>query len=63
MKIYKVDYLAYVRKNKSSVHNDVSVVSGGGAEMGSSFCRRRREREPISGASYLTNLQQILGRA
>jgi general secretion pathway protein D len=36
-KNYKIDYLSYIRKNKSSVNNDVSVVSGDGADSGSKF--------------------------
>lgn len=36
-KTYKIDYLSYIRRNKSSVNNDVSVVSGEGADSGSKF--------------------------
>lgn len=36
-KTYKVDYLSYIRKNKSTIKNDVSVVTGNGAGTGSNF--------------------------
>ena len=36
-KIYKIDYLSYIRTNASSVRNDIAVVSGDGADTGSSF--------------------------
>lgn len=57
--IYKINYLSYVRKNASSVGNDVSVVSGGGADTGSKF-----KAESISEADFWgeldKNLTQIL---
>jgi general secretion pathway protein D len=36
-KSYKIDYLSYVRSNSSQISTDVSVVSGDGANTGSSF--------------------------
>ena len=36
-KAYKIDYLSYIRTNKGSVRNDIAVVSGDGADTGSSF--------------------------
>ncbi len=36
-KTYKLDYLAFVRNSSSQVSNDISVVSGDGADTGSSF--------------------------
>ncbi len=36
-KIYKVSYLNYVRTSSGSIRNDVNVVSGDGADTGSSF--------------------------
>lgn len=57
---YKVDYLSYVRKNTSSIRNDISVVTGSGANTGSGF-----EAASTSEANFweelTTNLQQILG--
>jgi len=35
--IYKINYLALTRTNSSSIQNDISVVSGEGADTGSSF--------------------------
>ncbi len=57
--IYKINYLSYIRKNSSSVSNDVSVVSGGGADTGSKF-----KADAVSEADFWreldTNLTQIL---
>src|SRR5690606_32364939 len=36
-KRYKIDYLSYVRSTSRSVQNSVSVVSGEGADTGSSY--------------------------
>lgn len=61
-KVYKTDYLSYVRSNKGSIRSNVSVVSGGGADSGSSF-----EAATSSEADFWKeldrNLQQILGGA
>jgi len=58
--IYKVNYLNYVRKNTSSISNDVSVVTGEGADTGSKF-----KAEATSDADFWgevdTNLTQIMG--
>ena len=35
--IYKVNYLALTRTNSGSIRNDISVVSGEGADTGSTF--------------------------
>lgn len=35
--IYKVNYLNYVRSNTSSINNNVAVVTGSGADTGSTF--------------------------
>lgn len=57
--IYKINYLSYVRSNTSTVSNDVSVVSGGGADTGSKF-----KADSVSEADFWgeldTNLTQIL---
>ncbi len=59
-KNYKIDYLAYVRKNKSTIKNDVAVVTGGGAGTGSNF-----SSEATSEADFWkevdTGIAQILG--
>lgn len=36
-KQYKLDYLSFVRTNSSEINTDISVVSGEGADTGSSF--------------------------
>ena len=36
-KTYKIDYLSYIRSNQSAISTDVSVVSGDGADTGSTF--------------------------
>tara|TARA_Y100000590_G_scaffold428865_3_gene540721 strand:+ start:19899 stop:21710 length:1812 start_codon:yes stop_codon:yes gene_type:complete len=36
-KIYKLDYLSFIRENSSTIDTSVSVVSGEGADTGSSF--------------------------
>lgn len=57
--IYKINYLSYVRSNSSTVSNDVSVVSGGGADTGSKF-----KADAVSESDFWgeldTNLTQIL---
>lgn len=59
-KTYKIDYLSYVRKNTSSIRNDISVVTGSGANTGSGF-EAASESEADFWAELETNLQQILG--
>ena len=61
-KIYKIDYLSYVRKNKSTVRNDVSVVSGQNANTGSGY-EVAAESESDFWGELSSNLQQILGAA
>ncbi|MCM2343862.1 MAG: type II and III secretion system family protein, partial [Alphaproteobacteria bacterium] len=51
-KNYKLDYLSYIRKNKSSIKNDVAVVTGDGAGTGSKF-----ETEATSEADFWAELQ------
>lgn len=36
-KVYKVDYLSYIRSNTGNIRNDIGVVQGEGADTGSSF--------------------------
>lgn len=61
-KVYKVDYLSYIRTNKGNIRNDVGVVQGEGADTGSSF-----EASSTSEADFWgeleVNIQQILGSA
>ncbi len=59
-KTYKIDYLSYIRTNKSTIKNDVAVVTGGGAGTGSNF-----SSEATSEANFWKELEagltQILG--
>lgn len=57
---YKIDYLNYVRQNASSIRNDVSVVSGEGANTGSSF-EASSESEADFWGELTVNLEQIVG--
>ena len=61
-KTYKIDYLSYIRTNTGSIRNNVSVVSGDGADSGSAF-----EASTTSEADFWAELdgglQQILGGA
>ena len=61
-KTYKIDYLSYIRKNKSTIKNDVAVVTGNGAGTGSNF-----QSESTSEADFWlemeTGIAQILGVA
>lgn len=59
-KNYKIDYLSYVRKNKGSIRNDVSVVSGTGANTGSDF-EASTESETDFWGELEYNFGQILG--
>ncbi|MCB1556580.1 MAG: type II and III secretion system family protein [Alphaproteobacteria bacterium] len=59
-KTYKIDYLSYVRKNESAVQNDIGVVTGEGANTGSSF-KMDSQGEADFWKELETNLTQILG--
>ncbi len=59
-KNYKVDYLSFIRKNKGSIRNDVSVVSGEGTDTGSNF-EAASESEADFWGELEVNLAQILG--
>jgi general secretion pathway protein D len=61
-KTYKIDYLNYVRSNTGSVRNDIAVVSGDGADTGSTF-RASIESEADFWGELEANVQQILGNA
>lgn len=57
---YKINYLAYVRTNESTVSNNISVVSGEGADTGSSFSATAKSEANFWG-ELETNLTQLLG--
>lgn len=59
-KLYKIDYLSYIRTNKGSIRNDINVVSGDGADTGSAF-EATTSSESNFWAELDSNLQQILG--
>lgn len=57
---YKIDYLSYIRKNKGSIRNNISVVSGEGADTGSGY-EAVGESEANFWGELDAGLQQILG--
>ena len=59
-KTYKIDYLNYIRQNTSSIKNDVSVVSGEGANTGSKFEAAGKSEADFWGELQNT-MTQILG--
>ncbi len=59
-KTYKVDYLSFIRSNQGSVTTSVSVVSGEGADTGSSYSSSSDSTADFWGELEL-NLTQILG--
>jgi len=61
-KIYKIDYLNYVRSNTGSVRNNIAVVSGDGADTGSTF-EATIESEADFWGELGANIGQILGNA
>ncbi len=60
-KVYKIDYLSYIRNNKSGVSNDLSVSSSGdgGVKSGSNF-QTSSESESDFWGELETNLEQIV---
>lgn len=56
---YKIDYISYIRTNSSSISTDVSVVSGEGADTGSTFSTSAESTSDFWG-ELDTNLQLIL---
>lgn len=58
-KVYKIDYLSYIRKAKSSVSNNISVVSGDGSDSGSNF-EASSESEANFWGELEANLDQIV---
>jgi MSHA biogenesis protein MshL len=59
-KLYKIDYLSYIRTNKGNIRNDIAVVSGDGADTGSAF-EATTESESNFWGELDSNMQQILG--
>jgi len=57
--IYKINYLALVRTNESSISNDISVVSGDGTNTGSNY-EARNESTIDFWAELETNLTQLV---
>lgn len=62
IKNYKIDYLNYIRSSSSSVTNDISVVSGDGADSGSTFTAEAESESDFWG-ELEANMQQILAAA
>jgi len=59
-KIYKINYLNYIRRNSGSIRNDVSVVSGEGTNTGSSFEAASESMADFWG-ELEQNMTQLLG--
>lgn len=59
-KLYKIDYLSYVRTTSGGIRNDVNVVSGEGSDTGSNF-EATSSSEINFWGELETNLEQILG--
>jgi len=60
IKTYKIDYLSFIRSNAGSVSTNVSVVSGEGADTGSTYSASSDSTSDFWGELEL-NLTQILG--
>lgn len=61
-KTYKVEYLNYIRTNTGSIRNNIAVVSGDGADTGSTF-EATIESEADFWGELEANVTQILGNA
>ncbi|PCI56921.1 MAG: type II and III secretion system family protein [Alphaproteobacteria bacterium] len=59
IKNYKIDYLSFIRSNSGNVSTTVSVVSGEGADTGSSYIASSESTSDFWGELEL-NLEQIL---
>ncbi len=59
-KLYKIDYLSYIRTNSGSISNNVAVVSGQGADTGSRYKAETRSEADFWG-ELTANMDQILG--
>lgn len=60
-KLYKIDYLSYVRTSDSSMTSNISVVSGEGVNTGSSFDVGAQSESDFWG-ELEANLEQIINR-
>lgn len=58
-KVYKIDYLSYIRSNTGSISNNISVVSGDGADSGSDFAASSTSEADFWGELEV-NLEQII---
>lgn len=58
-KLYKIDYLSYIRTNSGAISNNVAVVSGEGADTGSRYQATSSSESDFWG-ELTTNLDQIL---
>ncbi len=58
-KLYKIDYLSYVRSTKSSISNNVAVVTGEGTDTGSNFTASSESEADFWG-ELETNLTHII---
>lgn len=58
-KVYKIDYLSYIRTNTSGIRSDVAVVSGEGADTGSRFSTESKSEADFWG-ELEANLEQIV---
>ncbi len=59
-KFYRINYLSYIRSASGSMNNDINVVSGDGADTGSSFSTTT-ETEIDFWSELNDNLDQIIG--
>jgi MSHA biogenesis protein MshL len=59
-KLYKIDYLSYVRESKTNISSNISVVSGEGADTGSGF-ETKSSSESNFWKEIDTALIQLLG--
>ena len=61
-KVYKIDYLSYIRTNKGNIRNDIGVVQGQGTDTGSSY-EAAGQSEANFWGELEVNIQQILNSA
>jgi len=61
-KVYKVDYLSFIRSSKGNIRNNIGVVSGQGTDTGSTFEAGTQSEMDFWGELEV-NIQQILGSA
>lgn len=60
LKTYKIDYLSFVRESTGQIGNNISVVSGDGADTGSNFTASTQNTSDFWG-ELETAMTQILG--